>query len=377
MTPVDVLIYGGGIAGLWTLATLRHAGYSALLLENSGLGAGQTIQSQGIIHGGFKYAIPGIRDLDATAAIREMPARWWRSLKGLEAPDLSTARVHSEECLFWLPAGSGLRIRQSIDQAGLRLLRAKPRELSKSEWPAILSGAASVYAVSEPVLDTGSVLKALATGCAEWVKFYEKDTPPVEAKVTVLTSGRGNADLLPRLGYKRNIMQLRPLCMLMLKGALPQIYGHCVEGGKAALTITSHPFQGQTVWQIGGEIAERYADQNDYARVRKDAVAALISHFPNFDMSGLQIAAYPAVRAEARTRLGRRPSGAQVLAVAPNLIAAWPTKLALAPILADEILKMVSRSTRPSGAAEVSPPELPVPHVAPYPWEQAEWFSVN
>jgi glycerol-3-phosphate dehydrogenase len=39
---VDVLIVGGGIAGLWTLAKLRHAGYRAVLIESEALGHGQT-----------------------------------------------------------------------------------------------------------------------------------------------------------------------------------------------------------------------------------------------------------------------------------------------------------------------------------------------
>ncbi|MFN3402304.1 MAG: FAD-dependent oxidoreductase, partial [Ferrovibrio sp.] len=39
---VDVAILGGGIAGLWLLARLKRAGYSALLIEREALGAGQT-----------------------------------------------------------------------------------------------------------------------------------------------------------------------------------------------------------------------------------------------------------------------------------------------------------------------------------------------
>ena len=39
---VDVLIIGGGIAGLWTLARLQQAGYKAVLLESHSLGHGQT-----------------------------------------------------------------------------------------------------------------------------------------------------------------------------------------------------------------------------------------------------------------------------------------------------------------------------------------------
>ena len=377
MVQIDVLIYGGGIAGLWTLALLRHAGYSAMLLENSALGSGQTIQSQGIIHGGLKYALPGVGDRASAKAIREMPARWERSLEGLDTPDLSTATVHSRECLFWIPSGSRLGIKKLVSQIGLQLLRAKPREVPKAEWPNILSTSSKVYAAPEPVLDTGSLLSALATANSGWVKLYEKNWPLVDAKVTVLTAGSGNADLLQRFGHDPNIMQLRPLCMILLKGALPRIYGHCVEGGKTALTITSHPWQGQIVWQIGGEIAERFANETDYVRVRQGAVETLKSHFHSLDMHGLQVATYSALRAEAQKSQGRRPSGVHVKELTPNLIVAWPTKLALAPVLAEEILRMVSKTTRPSGAGDMTPPDLPVPPIAPYPWEHAQWFSAS
>ena len=51
---LDVLIFGGGAAGLWCLDRFRRAGYHAILLEAKALGRGQTIQAQGIIHGGGK-----------------------------------------------------------------------------------------------------------------------------------------------------------------------------------------------------------------------------------------------------------------------------------------------------------------------------------
>ena len=55
----DVLIVGGGIAGLWLNARLRRAGYATLLVEADRLGGGQSVKSQGIIHGGTKYALHG------------------------------------------------------------------------------------------------------------------------------------------------------------------------------------------------------------------------------------------------------------------------------------------------------------------------------
>ena len=55
----DIVIFGGGIAGLWLLNRLRDQGYHAILLETDKLGCGQTLASQGIIHGGLKYALNG------------------------------------------------------------------------------------------------------------------------------------------------------------------------------------------------------------------------------------------------------------------------------------------------------------------------------
>ncbi|MDV7214119.1 FAD-dependent oxidoreductase, partial [Azotobacter beijerinckii] len=70
----DVLIVGGGIAGLWLSARLRQAGYATLLAENASLGGGQSVKSQGIIHGGTKYALHGALS-GASEAIAEMPRR--------------------------------------------------------------------------------------------------------------------------------------------------------------------------------------------------------------------------------------------------------------------------------------------------------------
>ena len=46
-------VSGGGIAGLWLNARLRQAGYQSLLVERGALGGGQSVKSQGIIHGGI------------------------------------------------------------------------------------------------------------------------------------------------------------------------------------------------------------------------------------------------------------------------------------------------------------------------------------
>ena len=71
----DVLIVGGGVAGLWLNARLRRLGYSTLLVDKGVLGGGQSVKSQGIIHGGTKYALSGALT-GASEAIADMPEHW-------------------------------------------------------------------------------------------------------------------------------------------------------------------------------------------------------------------------------------------------------------------------------------------------------------
>ena len=85
---VDVAIFGGGVAGLWTLARLRNEGYNAVLFENNALGGGQTRYAQGIIHGGTKYALTG-KLTASSEAISEMPSFWRACLEGQGELDLS------------------------------------------------------------------------------------------------------------------------------------------------------------------------------------------------------------------------------------------------------------------------------------------------
>ena len=69
----DIAIIGGGIAGLWTLDQLRNRGYSAVLFEQEALGSHQTMASQGMIHGGIKYALGGALS-GSSEAISQMPS---------------------------------------------------------------------------------------------------------------------------------------------------------------------------------------------------------------------------------------------------------------------------------------------------------------
>ena len=155
---LDVLIFGGGAAGLWLLDVLVEAGHRVLLLEADRLGAGQTACAQGIIHGGFKYALNG-RLTRAAAAVRDMPDLWRRCLTGSQSPRLTGTRVRADHCHLWQTASAG----SALGMLAARLmLRVAPRRLPRGERPpAIASCPGNVAQLAEPVIDPISLLADL------------------------------------------------------------------------------------------------------------------------------------------------------------------------------------------------------------------------
>ena len=96
----DIIIIGGGIAGLWIHHRLNDLGYHAILIEKHSIGNGQTLSSQGIIHGGAKYTLNGMLT-GAASAIADMPQRWLDCLAGLGEIDLSQTKLLTQHQLMW------------------------------------------------------------------------------------------------------------------------------------------------------------------------------------------------------------------------------------------------------------------------------------
>ena len=191
---VDIAIFGGGIAGLWLLDRLQREGFSAVLLEADQLGAGQSVASQGIIHGGTKYTFGLMMD-SAVKELRQMPAAWRESLgtpdglKGAKGanepsradksdqrrvgsigPDLSQARTLSSRTYMWVPRQLGGGVLGAFSRM---IMRSRVRALARSQWPDGLDSqgvAGAVYALDELVLDVPSVLEALQANRRERIR---------------------------------------------------------------------------------------------------------------------------------------------------------------------------------------------------------------
>ncbi|MHC5002085.1 MAG: FAD-dependent oxidoreductase [Planctomycetota bacterium] len=389
---LDVVIFGGGAAGLWLLDELVRRGDDVLLLEADDLGSGQTIASQGIIHGGLKYTLSGLMTPSARA-IREMPLRWRRSLAGEMPPDLRHTRVRSEFCYLWRTAGLGSRLSMLGARVGLRVA---PSTVAAAARPDVLASCPEVARIEEQVIEPGSFLADLAdrhraallridaahglelvtTGPGEigTVRLINPETgAPVdlEPRAVVFTAGLGNERLRTLAGIDGPPMQRRPLHMVMLRGELPWLNGHCVDGAATRVTITStRDCEDRVVWQLGGQIAETGTEMDGQHQIDR-ACAELDAVLPALDRRSAEWATYEAIRAEGRTPGGRRPDHPVIERVGSTLTA-WPTKLALVPRLVEEIVAALP-VPEPRAPGEREPiRRWPRPAVALPPWEQPD-----
>lgn len=386
----DVCIIGGGMAGMWLLKRLRQAGYSAILLEKDALGAGQSVRSQGIIHGGTKYALTGTLTRAADAII-DMPERWRACLAGTGEVDLSKARILSEYHYLWSTGKLGSRMAAFFASKAVRG-RVDPvdgPDLPEAFRDPGFKGA--LFRLNEIVLDIPTVFEALHGPLADSVfeadcaqADFQRDaagqvqsiTLPngscIRARKFVFTAGEGNQALMSRCGIEEPGMQLRPLHMVMVRHRYPHpIYAHCLgAGSKPRMTITSHPMpDGSWVWYLGGDIAETGLDR-DEARQIDCARRELAEVLPWIDLQQADWAAFHINRAEPAQSALTRPDNAFSQAVG-NVIVAWPTKLALSPNLADDVLRMFADESFEPGQQPDSPPSgLHQARVAPTEWEQ-------
>ena len=94
--------------------------------------------------------------------------------------------------------------------------------------------------------------------------------------------------------------------------------------------------------------------------------------FPAIDWSGKRWATLAIDRAEGRQPGNKRPDE-PVIKQDGRTITVWPTKLVFAPLVADQVLGMMSGlSVQPTGA-EAEYPDLPGVAVGEYPWDEADW----
>ena len=397
----DIVIFGGGVAGLWLLNRLSAEGYQAILLERDRLGGGQSINSQGIIHGGLKYALHGVLS-GASQAIADMPRRWRDCIEGRGEIDLSACELLCEHFLLWSGPGFGAGMKAFL---GSKALAGKAERAEIGEVPAILRGRGVVYRLPDFVLDSQSLIGALAqpfknriyaigsaesadsrerrhvsdpaAGMTEHIEFKciaarrelivraTGEPLTIKARRYIFCAGEGNERLIEQAGLLLPRCQTRPLKMIAVSGAsLPPMYLHVLGEGFSAtpqLTITSHVnAAGRPVWYLGGELAEGGTGRTDAAQIDA-AKSRLADLFPEVCLNDLRWRCLDINRAEPASPGGRRPDNARISAE-QDIIVAWPTKLTLAPALADLVMQSLrDDEILPGAGSEPLTPSLSAP----------------
>jgi glycine/D-amino acid oxidase-like deaminating enzyme len=388
--PVDVLIVGGGIAGLWTLAKLRRAGYRAVLIESEALGHGQTRFAQGIIHGGTKYALTG-KLTASTEALADMPATWRACHAGEGEIDLRAAVLLSDAHYLWSTTSLASRLSGFFAS---KVMRSRTAEVEDTSRPALFDRPdfrGQVYRLDEPVFDSSSLVRSIATPLLSSILAVRRESiePGVNTLAVedrqgnsykfsynklVLMAGQGNAGLIARLGQTEPRMQLRPLKMVMVRGGLPgMIYAHCLGASvNPRVTITSHrDLHENIVWYIGGQLAEVGVRRDNDAQIDR-AKVEIADLFPWLDLSASQWTTLDIDRAEVRKADGSRPATFYTEEHG-DIITAWPTKLALAPLLAADVLERVNAADISISTGDL--PVWPVAAFAEAPWrEESRWL---
>jgi glycine/D-amino acid oxidase-like deaminating enzyme len=356
----DIIIIGAGIAGLWLHHRLNDMGYHAVLIEKNALGAGQTLSSQGIIHGGAKYTLHGMLS-NAASAIAEMPSRWISCLEGRGDIDLSNTQILSHHQCMWSTQDLSSKITSFFSS---KVLNGKIKPLRQQQYPDFFKDRAfkgKLYQLNEPVLDVPSLVENLSLKwrhrmlhLSEGYHFTHHPDQRIQSLITedglsitaneyILTSGEGNEALLSQLPIRTPSMQRRPLQMVLAKGKhLPSLYAHCVGASTkpiATISTHSHP-DGDTVWYIGGNIAEEGTGVNSQQLIA-DTRNTLNKILPWANLENTQWATHTVNRAEPEQKNLLRPDTA-FLESTHNLHIGWPTKLALTPNLSDKVIQTLS-----------------------------------
>jgi glycerol-3-phosphate dehydrogenase len=368
---VDISIIGGGIAGLWLLNRLQQAGYSAVLFEQSHLGSDQTIASQGMIHGGLKYALSGMIN-GSSEAVAEMPALWQRCIDGQGEVDLSNTKLLSKEFNMWSTGSAGSKLSSFF---ATKAMRGRINKLKRPDYPAVFDTKAfngNVYRLVDIVLDVPSLLDNLKSNCPgrifsiDWqqAQFQQQqdgsvsaleikqgdDIIAVAAQHHVFTAGKGNGELMAMLNIQQPKMQIRPLQQVMVKHHNDfELYAHCVDFSLSTsprLTVSSHRSDdGSLTWYLGGDLATNGLNDSPEQLINR-AKKELDTLFPWLDFSDAQWSTISVDRAEPKQSSLTKPDQAfaQTSDTADNVTVAWPTKLTLAPNLADKVMAILQQA---------------------------------
>lgn len=378
----QIAIVGGGIAGLWLYNILAQRGYEVCLIEQEALGAGQTILSQGIIHGGIKYALQGGVSNAATSISAITPV-WNSCLAGTGEIDLSAVAILSQQHCLCSMGGLVAKFKSIVSQ---QLLANQATILKAADLPSVLQHKkfkGQVCAIDETVLSVPSLLSELAKPFAGNI-LQAKATPIYDKNNTIAALELNNSKIKLTADYyvfcagSGNVtggvkQQLRPLQQVWCKfpvGVNLDLFAHFVTTGtKPQISITTHPAKdGATVWYMGGELAEAGVGVAATKQIAK-AKQLLQQLLPWVDIANCEFGTCNIDRAEQAMPGSKRPDEPGVINT-HNSIVCYPVKLTYAPAMAARVVQLLPTPEQLRTTINLPHDKLTAPPIAAYPWDK-------
>ncbi|PCK00279.1 MAG: hypothetical protein COA45_00395 [Zetaproteobacteria bacterium] len=384
----DIVIFGAGIAGLWTFNRLKIMGYDVLLLEKETIGCGQTIASQGIIHSGLKFSLAG--KVNALAqSISAMPQIWRDSLKGNGDVDLRGTTINANSQQLLIPSGFMGELTKLVTK---KTLGNSVHEVAEKDWPEDIKNSGfkgSIINMNELVLDIPSILRVLADPYKPSIRkisVEEANTPfeflkqnNIQTKRIIFTSAANNQKIAEKYAQDKGLAtQKRPLMQGMIRNAPFPLYAHLVgKTDKPVASITTHKMSdGSLIWYLGGGVAERKKEANPQD-VYNDMIKAFKTYLPNINLSNIEWDVLPIDRVEGKSKTDSWMPDTPTIHHTDGALYCWPTKLTFAPMLADMIIECLTKDniTPSKNTSDFS--FLPAAEYAQTPWDKAKWRTIT
>lgn len=360
----DIVVIGAGIAGLWLTNILQTAGFNCILLENNAIGSGQTINSQGMLHSGIKYALQGTVTAE-TKAIKDAPFLWQQALANNSSIKLSENCILANCQYLWSNGNLSSNIANFFVS---KVLQSSVNKVDQNNFPEPFitdKFNGSIYRLNETVLNLTTTLQELLRPihdssikidsiCIESEQQSNVNKCFIDikgekfllsAKKYIFTAGEGTNQFLSLFNHSPK-MQTRPLHMVAVKAkSLPMLFGHNIGLQQLpTISISSHQTSdGHVVWQCGGKIAEDGVTKSSLEQIEIfKSTLKLVFPWLQFNNAEYSWGTFAINRAENLRSDGKKPTHATWFPL-NNVIFAWPTKLVLAPMMAEEIVNYLQQ----------------------------------
>ena len=363
----DVVVVGAGVAGTLIASALSAADLAVTLVEASGFGARQSNHSHGYLHRGYIYHQPSE---SLVKALGEGADRWITLFESAGYDSyLSTSTVAFTNPVNADRASDNWRAAQLPVVRGNLPARFRPGAL------------VSAFETTERAYDftpwfqfanrkllrdvstlKGAVVRLLTEGNRVTALHVRRDSfdLAVRARYYVLAAGVSNVELIEGAAQIRGRALNRTSFMLVVEGALPLQSVVIPDNDAYGLFIVSRPSAalGQSVWLVSNYISYA-AGVNSVlgAGLWLRGIGRVLRRLTDvIDDGAFRWGFYPAPKAELRPDPRLLSEHATESYGFTNCLVASPSKLTLAPLLADtvvsEVLSRIERASTPDVPAE-------------------------